>query len=152
MSSDVTEPLADSVEVSGQNTATEYSTNFLFVQGWREYPDQFRRHARCFFKRFKTPTPCACNYDKPGMQVCIAISDGFEGRESFEIDLVGEVPNGTWVKLHQYGLPKEIESVLRLIPGLLALWETACGENKKANSVGRGTKEQSALPVNPNSF
>ena len=45
----------------------------LIDDGWREYPDGPRKYARCFYKRFDTPTRCRCNNDKAGMQVCCAV-------------------------------------------------------------------------------
>lgn len=97
----------------------------LLCDGWREYLDEFRKYARCFFKRFDTPTRCACNDDKEGMQVCVAVSE-HDSRYSYEIDLRGELPDGTWINLQNYGMPKDIEAVLNTIPRLLATWEFIC--------------------------
>lgn len=102
---------------------------FLNREGWREYPDHFRKHACCFFKRFKTPTRCLCNTNKDGMQVCVAVSN-FNGGESYEIDLCGQIANGTWVKLHQYALPEKIEDGIAMIPQLLAAWELLANSTK----------------------
>ena len=89
-------------------------------QAWREYPNQFSPASRCFYRRFDTPTRCACNDDKPGIQLCIAVSD-----RNFEIDLVGELPDGTWIKFQQWSMPHGYHVVKRLVPRLLALWEAA---------------------------
>jgi hypothetical protein len=98
---------------------------YLTENGWREYPDQFRK-ARTFYKRFDTPTKCNCNNDKDGMQVCIAVSE-FQGRTSLELDLCGELPDESWVKLLNYGFREpNIETVVASIPRLLATWETFC--------------------------
>jgi hypothetical protein len=97
--------------------------SLLKREGWREYPDQFRKYARCFYKRFDTPTRCRCNDDKAGMQVCVAVSH-HEKRWSYEIDLSGELPDGTWVKLHNWCMPEKLKDGLATIPRLLATWES----------------------------
>jgi len=90
----------------------------LVDNGWKEYPDSFRRYARCFFKRFDTPTVCAGNQDKPGIQVCIAVS----GR-GYEVDICGGLDDDTWVKIHQWSMPQDIHDGLAIIPRLIATWE-----------------------------
>ncbi len=94
----------------------------LIDDGWREYPDGRRKYARCFFKRFDTPTRCRCNDDKAGMQVCCAVIE-FQGRASYELDLCGELQDGTWIKLHQWVMPEDIAQGLAVIPRMLAAWE-----------------------------
>jgi hypothetical protein len=59
------------------------------------------------------------------MQLCVAVSE-HEGRTSYEIDLHGELPDGTWIKLHNHGMPEDIEASLATIPRLLATWEFIC--------------------------
>ena len=97
----------------------------LLADGWLERPDQFRKYARCFFKRFDTPTRCACNHFKEGMLICIAVSE-HNGSTSYELDLLGELPDGTWIKIHNYGMPEDIEAGLATVPRLLATWEFIC--------------------------
>ena len=92
----------------------------LAADGWRESPNQFKKYARCFYKRFDTPTRCACN-DKPGMQIEVAVSD----TGGMEMELCGELRNGTWLKVLNYALPSTVQEVTALIPRLLAVWETA---------------------------
>lgn len=94
----------------------------LINEGWREYPDQFRKDSRCFFKWYETPTRCACNDNKSGMQICFAMSE-YEDVESIEVDICGELPDGTWIKIMQYGLPKDLDECLAVIPRMLAIWE-----------------------------
>ena len=112
------------------NTQKDSTGNYnlparLLADEWKEYPDRFRKYARCFFKRFDTPTPCAGNADKSGMQICVGVSE-YEGRTSYEIELQAELPDGTWIKLHNYGMPEDIEKGLATIPRLLATWEFIC--------------------------
>jgi len=95
----------------------------LIFDGWREYPDGSRKYARCFYKRFSTPTRCACNDDKDGMQAMIAVSE-FAGRTSMELELCGELKDGTWLKIENYSLPKTAKEVAALVPRLLFLWES----------------------------
>lgn len=56
------------------------------------------------------------------MQVCVAVCE-YDGRFSYEIDLHGELPDGTWIKLHNHGMPENIEACLVKIPRLLETWE-----------------------------
>ena len=102
---------------------------YLKANGWKEYPDQFRKYSRCWFKRFDTPTPCRCNSDKPGMQVCVAVSE-HDNHQSYEIDVQGELPDGTWIKLHNWAMPKSIEAGVALIPRLLGAWEFMCSQSE----------------------
>ena len=96
--------------------------SLLLSQGWKEYPNQMRHYARCFFKKFDTPTRCNLNSDKAGVQICIAVSE-WQGNWSYEIELSAELPDETWIKLHNYGMPKNIEVGLATIPRLLNTWE-----------------------------
>lgn len=99
-------------------------TDWLAAGGWREYPNQFKKYARCFYKSFDTPTRCHCNADKPGIQIEIAVSER-DGRVSYEMELSGELKDETWIRLHNHGLPDDIRKVVALIPRLLAVWEAA---------------------------
>jgi hypothetical protein len=96
----------------------------LLAQNWRECPNQFKKNARCFYKRFETPTRCRCNDDKAGMQLELAVWE-HGGVESCELELSGELSDGTWIHLHNHGLPKDLDAVLALIPRMLATWEAA---------------------------
>jgi len=101
---------------------------YLKDNGWTEFPDQFRTHARCFAKRFDTPTRCNCNYDKPGIQVVIAVSN-YNGTNC-EIDIHGELPDETWTQMSNYCMPENIEEVIAKIPRLLAAWEIMANLNQ----------------------
>ena len=96
----------------------------LLGLGWREYRNHFKEYSRCFYKRFETPTRCRCNSDRSGMQIEIAMSE-HGAVESSEIELSGELADGTWMRLHNYVLPKDLDAVLALIPRMLATWEAA---------------------------
>lgn len=61
-------------ETSNGQEQSALAAATLLADGWREYPNQFRRYARCFYKRFDTPTRCHGNDDKPGVQIQIAVS------------------------------------------------------------------------------
>lgn len=100
----------------------------LLSLGWQEGRDQFRDYARMFYKRYATPTRCAGNDDKSGAQVCIYVSE-FQGRQSIEMELRGGLSDGTWLKLHNYSLPPDVQDVLALIPRILAVWEAASSPN-----------------------
>jgi len=108
--------------MSDPNETTQARAERLVADGWKEWPDQFRDYARCFFKRFDTPTRCHGNSDKHGIQVCVAISSHKEWH-SYEIDLAGELADGTWIKLHAWAMPPKLEDGLATIPRLLAAWE-----------------------------
>lgn len=91
--------------------------------GWREYTDQFRKGTRCFYKRIDTPTRCHCNSDKDGLQVCIAVGE-IDGYTSIEMDIRAELPDGSWVTLHNYGMNHlTMDQVFASIPRLLSAWE-----------------------------
>jgi len=96
----------------------------LLDQDWREYRNQFKVTARCFYKRFETPTRCCCNDDRPGMQIEITVWDR-GGVESCELEMSGELSDGTWMHLHNHRLPKNLDAVRALIPRMLATWEAA---------------------------
>lgn len=96
----------------------------LLANGWREYPNQFKKHARCFYKQFATRTRCHGNDDKPGIQIEISVSQ-YEGRESMELEMCAGLKDGTWLKIHNYGLPNTVEEVTDLIPRMLSVWEAA---------------------------
>lgn len=99
--------------------------DILKADGWREYPNQFKDGPRCFYKRFAA-TPCAHNDDKPGIQVELSVSRYRpDVAESFELEIVGAIHDGTWVVLKNYSLPSDVKEVLRRIPALVALWEFA---------------------------
>ena len=97
---------------------------WLLADGWVEYQDQFRNPARCFYRRFDTPTRCHFNLGKPGIQVFIVVSERGD-QETYEMELHGELKDGTWLILHNHGLPGDIGAVAALAPRLLRLWEAA---------------------------
>ncbi len=101
----------------------------LHSLGWREGRDQFRNYARMFYKRHDTPTRCAGNDDKAGVQVCLYVSD-LQGRTNIEMEVCGGLADGTWLKLHNYALPQDVHGVLALIPRIIAVWEAASPPNQ----------------------
>ena len=105
-------------------TAIGIASGDLLAAGWREYPNQFKKYARCFYKRFDTPTRCHGNDDKPGVQVMIAVSV-METWMSMEIELCAGLKDETWLKIQNYALPKTVKEVTALIPRMLAAWESA---------------------------
>jgi hypothetical protein len=102
----------------------------LLAAGWREYANRFKEYARCFYKRFETPTRCYGNKDKEGMQIQISVSE-HEGRVSMEMELCAGLSDGTWLKIQNYALPETVDEVTALIPRMLAVWEMA---NNMTNS------------------
>lgn len=104
----------------------------LLADGWKEYKDG--RHplsTHNLYKRFDTPTRCACNDDKKGMQVTIHLYPA--GRypnlttvpESMEMEIAGQLPDESWYKVHAWCLdPISLETVNKTIPRLLAGWES----------------------------
>jgi len=96
-------------------------TTHLVANGWRECPHPLEKDARHFYKRFDTPTRCQCNDNKPGMQVCVAVWP----RGGYEIELSGELTDGTWLKVFQWAMPDDIEQGLQVIGRMLATWEFA---------------------------
>jgi len=55
----------------------------------------------------------------------IAVSEGFGHGPSMEMELSGELKDGTWLNIHNYALPKTVDEVTALIPRMLAIWEAA---------------------------
>ena len=106
----------------------------LLAEGWQEYPDQFRKYARCFSKRFDTPTRCACNHRKEGIAVTISTIK-HDQYFAYEIELHGELPDGTWVNLQNHGMPDDIEAGLATIPRLLATWEFIATHHESINQT-----------------
>ena len=103
--------------------------SILEEDGWREMPNALKTYARCFYKRFETPTRCRCN-DKPGMQVAINVAEWANpttgGTDiSYEMDLSGEIENEVWAGLTFYSMPSDPRQGLSMIPKLLATWEVA---------------------------
>lgn len=95
------------------------------ADGWRECPNAFKKYARCFYKRFETPTRCHCNDDKPGIQIEAVVSKGFADKGNIELTLSGELRDGSWVRILNYCIPNTHAEAVALIPRLLAIWEAA---------------------------
>ena len=98
----------------------------LEAGGWKCRPDYFRKAARCYYKRFDTPTGYRIEKRDGGMQVCIAVSTFSEDASymGYEMDVTGELPDGTWVKVHNWAMPDDILEGMATIPRLLAAWES----------------------------
>lgn len=94
--------------------------------GWRKDKDQFRPYADMFWKRVPTPTPSRLNREKEGVVIAVYISELY-GVQSAEMELTGELPDGTWIKLFNYSLPKTAEEILAVIPRMLVAWECIAG-------------------------
>jgi hypothetical protein len=114
---------AGNTRLEASDKSAQSACNGLLADGWREYPDQFKNYARCFFKRFDTPTRCSGNDDKPGVQIQIAVSE-FNGSVSMELEICAGLKDETWVKIQNYALPKTAKEVTSLIPRLLVMWES----------------------------
>ena len=114
----------------------------LIKQGWKECPNQFKKYARCFYKQFETPANCHCNNDKTGIQVEISC---YEHAGSCELELGGELSDGTWMRLHNHGLPRDVDAVLALIPRMLMVWE-ASNKGVLELMVERGAKAWKDVP------
>jgi len=95
----------------------------LRADGWRgggftPNDDYVRR----LYRFYKTPTHCACNADKPGIQLECAVWEFPDGcGAKIYIELVAETPDGKWPKI-QIGCDS-LEDMENQIPRLLAAWE-----------------------------
>lgn len=96
----------------------------LKEDNWREFPNVLREYSRCLYKWFDTPTRCRCNNDKPGVQVCCSVSE-FDMSTAYELEVCGELVDGTWFLVKRWGLPADLTKGLSLIPQMLKSWETA---------------------------
>ena len=103
---------------------------FLVTNGWRESRNRLKTHAMCFYKFYKTETLCRANRDKSGMQIEVAlsyISELAHEPKCIELELAGELADGTWLKIYQWMLPMDISVALKVIPRMLKTWEAANG-------------------------
>lgn len=94
--------------------------DFLAREGWHESRDFMRPEARCFYRFFAAAHLCRLNKNKPGIQVCVAVYGA-----AYELELAGELADGSWLRLCQWGLPDSIEEGVALVPRLVAMWEAA---------------------------
>jgi hypothetical protein len=111
------------IQTDEDENTLQSACNDLLADGWHECPDQFKKYARCFYKRFNTPTRCSGNDDKQGVQIEIAVSE-FNGSVSMELELCAGLKDETWVKIKNYALPRTVEEVTALIPRILVMWES----------------------------
>ena len=87
----------------------------LAERGWKQY-NCLGDEIWC--KRYPDAPSCACNSDKPGVQVVVTLHE-----LSYTIDVCAEKPNGIWVKLQSYGIGPEIMDVLdHEAQSLVAAW------------------------------
>jgi len=106
---------------------------YLVKDGWEEFNDSLsHKDKRSFYKRFDTPTRCCCN-DKEGIQVLIGVWPPLIPRstEAYELEVSGEMSDGTWIKLHEWCMPTNIKKGLEKIPQLLATWEFIANYKEK---------------------
>lgn len=100
----------------------------LAADGWRAHRNQFKAYAVCFYKNFDTPTRCRCNEDKPGMQIELQVSlhvSQYGEHHSIQLELCGQLADGTWIRIQNYSLPYDLDKVLALIPRMLKVWEAS---------------------------
>ena len=95
----------------------------LIERGWKGSQCSIRG-CPLFYKQHDTDLRCCCNDDKPGIQVTCELWER-ENKVSFELEVCGERPNGTWVKFRLYSLPEDLDECLGQIPTLLNAWEAA---------------------------
>lgn len=110
-----------------QSSAIQKATcDFLKENGWKEYPNGFKRYARCLYRNFNTKTPCCLNNEKNDIQIEISVSE--DG--AMELELNGQMKDCTWFKIFNYCLPKDSGKVVELIPRMLTIWEVAANCDK----------------------
>ena len=106
----------------------------LIEAGWHPYDTVFERKA--FEKLFRTPTQCHLNR-KGGMHAHITRYE-FEGAVDYEVEVCGELPDSSWIRLHQYALGSyEYSYILQLIERMLLGWEAvaaACREQQNKST------------------
>ena len=95
----------------------------LKTDGWRGgSPMLHDEFVRRLYKFFETPTHCALNRDKPGIQVECAVWEFPDGRGAKpSIEIISGAPDEHWKKIN-IGC-NDLEDVARQIPRLLATWE-----------------------------
>lgn len=92
----------------------------LKADGWKEYNDR-SKGGRSFYKAFPSKYPYRPSEDKKELQICCTVYDVIH--IEFELEITGELVDGTWVKLLNYALPTDIEEVLSKIPRMIKIWE-----------------------------
>lgn len=103
---------------------TKEIADFLRSNGWREGEDQFRPTSRMFYKRHDSNFRCSGNSHHEGVQVSIYLSD-IRCNTSIELELCAGLSDGTWLKMLNYCLPRNIHYVIGMIPRMIATWEAA---------------------------
>lgn len=94
----------------------------LMADGWKQLRNPITLADAAYWKRFDTPTRCAHNEDKDGLQVCAYVYS-HDGRESVELDMYGGLQDGSAVKMQAYS-HADLDAALASIPRMLAAWET----------------------------
>lgn len=92
----------------------------LKADGWKEYIDH-SKGGRSFYKAYPSKYAYRPSENKKELQICCTVYELM--RIEFELEIVGELKDGTWIKLLNYGLPDNIENVLNKIPRMIKTWE-----------------------------
>lgn len=112
----------------------EEAGDWLLAEGWAGFKDPTDRDLdvctlrRNFYKFFPTDRKCQTNNDSRGIQVIIKLVSYFVDGSShwtYEIRLSGELPDGTWIELHNWSMPDDIKEGVKKITRLIDLWEKA---------------------------
>ncbi len=93
-------------------------TTFLVTQGW----EPSTHGGWLYSKAFPTTTRCGFYKGVPGIQVTFR----FITSRDYFFELRGQLPDGTWASVTRHRLPDDIEEGLKVIPGMLKVWELLC--------------------------
>ena len=116
------------------NAQNHESLDLPTTQRLGQKPKHIRQSWTSLLQALRHPTRCSCNHDKEGMQVSIGLSN-YPECCTYEIELNGELPDGTWVNLHNHGMPNDLEAGLATIPRLLAAWEFIANHHQPTNQT-----------------
>lgn len=97
---------------------------------WIKFVNRMKSCDHAFYKTFEGHEECRCNQHKR-KQVEVYIWDHhiYGASISVEINCVGELADGTWLKLEFYGLKSEIDHINEKTEEILNLWDYSAKNN-----------------------
>lgn len=112
---------------------TQQIIDKLKENGWRAskpVPDNYQFYSckTLYYKPFPGHEKCQCNYDKPKqVEIIHSVAQYREQmHESFEVECVGELKSGSWLKLQSYAIDKPTyELLMEKVDELLKVWDFA---------------------------
>lgn len=103
----------------------------LLSKGWVLSKNGSKSYASCYYKRFPTKRWCSLNKrttnsGHQAIHVELAVSlfnHSGEQVTSYELEIRGQLKDGTSILILNHALPDNLNAVLRKIPRLIRIWE-----------------------------